>query len=249
MSGCSEQSEQTTVNTAEPLLSHEIPAAAHWSLLVRAGREVRLSARQDGVNCSTLLFAAHDRTDRLNIPDTLKAQRSARVCPPMVLMSDRGTALASITGSSSDWHDALTGHSLDEQVGAFGPSSYGVDRNAWRRSARAGLLSELRKHGRDEFDLHACVNFFSKVAIAVDERGSLEFVPGHSVTGDWVSLRTEQDVLVVMSTAPHPMDPRWAPGAVLVQVRPAAPVGADDPSATFCAESARAIEAARAVFI
>lgn len=230
------------------LLAHEIPPAAHWSVQLRAGRELRLTARQAGANCSTLLFAAHDRVDRLNIPDTLKAQRSACVRPPMVLMSDRGTALASLTGSSLDWHDALCGHSLDAHVERFGPSDYAGDRNAWRRSARAGLLAELRKHGRDELDLHACVNFFSKVAVADDAGGSLTFVPGHARAGDWVALRAEQDLLVIASTAPHPSDPQWAPGAVLAEVRPAAPVTEADPSMLFCPQSARALEATRAVF-
>ena len=90
-----------------------------------------------------LLFAAHDPIDRLNVPDTLKAQMSARVTPPMVLMSDRGIGLASVTGSSLDWHDCLGGHSLEQHLERFGPTSYATDANEWRRSARAGLLSEL----------------------------------------------------------------------------------------------------------
>jgi urea carboxylase-associated protein 2 len=236
------------VHGSGALLEHVIPPAAHWSLLMRNGRSLTLTARQDGANASVLLFAAHDRVDRLNIPDTLKAQMSGRVCAPMVLMSDRGTALASVTGPSLAWHDAITGHSRDVDVAAFGPSSYAADRNEWRRSARAGLLTELRKHGRDRADLHACVNFFSKAAVADDLRGTLSFVAGHARAGDWVTLRSEQDLLVVLSTAPHPLDPAWAPGAVAASVHPAAPWEPDDPSVTFRPESARALAAARAVF-
>ncbi|WAL68392.1 DUF1989 domain-containing protein [Amycolatopsis cynarae] len=232
---------------SEVLLSHEIPGGAAWSVLVRAGRELRLTAVEAGANCSTLLFAAHHPVDRLNVPDTLKAQMSARIRPPMVLMSDRGTALCSVTGSSLDWHDALCGHSCDAHVARFGPSAYTSDRNQWRRSARAGLLSELRKHGRGPADLHACVNFFSKAATSDDPKGSLAFVPGHAADGDWVSLRAELDLLVVLSTAPHPLDPRWAPAPVRAEVSAAPPAGEDDPSWTFRAESARALRAAREV--
>ncbi|TVT26882.1 DUF1989 domain-containing protein [Amycolatopsis rhizosphaerae] len=232
---------------SEVLLSHEIPGGAAWSVLIRAGRELRLTALGAGANCSTLLFAAHHPVDRLNVPDTLKAQMSARIRPPMVLMSDRGTALCSVTGSSLDWHDALCGHSCDPHVARFGPSAYTGDRNQWRRSARAGLLGELRKHGRGPADLHACVNFFSKAATSGDPRGSLAFVPGHAADGDWVSLRAELDLLVVLSTSPHPLDPRWAPAAVRAEVSTAPPVGEDDPSRTFRAESARALRAAREV--
>jgi urea carboxylase-associated protein 2 len=227
------------------ILDHDIPAGGHWSLLVRAGRVLRLTALDDGAVCSTLVFAASDPVDRLNVPDTLKAQMSARIRPPMVLMSDRGTALASVTGSSLDWHDCLTGHSLDVHTEAFGPSSYGTDRNDWRRSARSGLLSELRKHGRGPADLHACVNFFAKVAIGPD--GGFTHVPDHASAGDWVTLRAEQDLLLVLSTAPHPMSPDWAPGGVRAAVGAGEPYGPDDPSVTFRPESARALANAKAV--
>ncbi len=231
---------------SQPLLEHEIPGGAAWSLLVRAGRELVLTAAGPGANCATLLFPAHDAADRLNVPDTLKAQMSACIRPPLVLMSDRGVGLASVTGSSLGWHDCLGGHSVDAHVDRFGTSSYAADRNAWRRSARALFLLELAKHGRSAADLHACVNFFAKVATGDD--GSLTFVPGHSASGDWVRLRAEVDLLVVLATAPHPMDPVWAPAAVRAEVRPTAPYGLDDPSVTFRDESARALTEARAVF-
>lgn len=227
------------------LSTHDIPAAAAWSVLVRRGRLVRMTALSAGANCSTLVFAAHDPVDRLNVPDTLKAQMSACIRAPMVLMSDRGTALASVTGSSVDWHDCLCGHSVD--LSGHGPSSYATDRNDWRRPARDGLLAELRKHGRGPADLHACVNFFSKVATSDDAAGRLALVAGHATVGDWVTLRAEQDLLLVLATSPHPLDPAWTRAGVRVEIEEAAVYGADDPSMTFRAESARAIEAARAV--
>lgn len=230
------------------LVSHDIPPGAGWSLQVRAGRALRLTALGPGANCSTLLFAANDPVDRMNVPDTLKAQMSARIHPPMVLMSDRGVGLASVTGSSLDWHDALCGHSTDVHVAAFGPSSYATDRNEWRRSARSLLVSELTKHGRGVADLHATVNFFSKVATSDDETGTLMFVAEHSVAGDWVSLRCEVDLLVVCATAPHPLDARWQPAGVRAEVLAMSPPAPDDPSALFRDESARALAAARSVF-
>jgi hypothetical protein len=211
---------------SDVLLAHDVPGGAAWSALVRAGRELRLTALGDGANCSTLLYAAHDPVDRLNIPDTMKAQMSACIRPPMVLMSDRGIALCSVTGSTLDWHDCVTGH----------------------RGARAGLLSELRKHGRNVADLHACVNFFTKVAIADDTAGSLAFVPGHATEGDQVTLRSEVDLLIILSTAPNPLDPEWAPAGVRVEIRPTEASGDDDPSWTHRPESRRALQAATAVF-
>jgi len=71
----------------------------------------------------------------------------------------------------------------------------------------------------------------------------LEYVPGHAVAGDWVTLRSEQDLLIVLSTAPHPLDPAetWQPSGVRVTVVPVGAPGEDDPSRVHRAESARAL--------
>ena len=228
-------------------MKETIPGGAAWSRVVRRGNALRLEAEGDGANVSLLAYAHPQTLERLCIPDTLKAQMSARITVPMVLMSDAGRALLSVTGSSVAWHDALTGHSTDAQVRTtFGPSSYQDDRNDWKQSARTGLLDELTKHGLGERDLHAGVNLFTKVVPADDERGALTYVPGNALASDWVELRAEQDVLVVLSTAPHPLDPRttWAPSAVVATITPVGPPGADDASRTFRAESARALEQA-----
>ncbi|MFF0271192.1 DUF1989 domain-containing protein [Kribbella sp. NPDC004536] len=156
---------------------HDLPGAAAWSAPVRAGRTVTLTALGDGANASVWIIGA-DRLDRLNIPDTLKSQMSARIKPGMVLMSDRGLALATVLESTLAWHDCLTGALPDDLI-----------------------LLELTKHGFGEADLHGCINFFSKVAVAGD--ASLTYVPGHATAGDSVTLRADQDLLVFVSTAPH----------------------------------------------
>ena len=224
------------------LLTHTVPPGAAWSQQVARGRTITFTAEADRANVSLLVFAAGHRTDRMNVPDTLKAQYSACLKPPMVLMSDRGVGLASVTGSSLPWHDALCGHGLS----GYGESSYASDRNGWRRSARTGLLSELRKHGRTEADLHAAVNLFSKAAL--DGAAGLSFVPDHAHAGDWITLRSEIDLLLVLSTAPHPLDKTWEPADVRVELREAAAVESDDPSRAFRAESARALDQAGFVF-
>jgi urea carboxylase-associated protein 2 len=224
--------------------SFEIPGGAADSLRLRRHRALTLTCLGDGANVSMLIYAADNPLDRLNIPDTLKAQMSARVAAPMVLMSDMGRALASVTGSSLEWHDAITGHSLDVHIEQrHGASSYAAHGNGWRRSARAGLLDELWKHGLGVRDLHAGVNWFTRVAPAGDARGTLAFVPGHAVVGDWVTLRAEQDLLVVLSTSPHPLDPAegWRPAGVSVTVQEVAAPSGDDASRAFRAESARAL--------
>ncbi|MBC7373252.1 MAG: DUF1989 domain-containing protein [Frankiales bacterium] len=226
------------------MLHEQIPAGAAWSLTLRRGELLQLTALADNACVSLLLYPVRRVPERLCVPDTLKAQMQARLKPPMVLISDHGRALASMVASSLDWHDCLTGHSTEAHVHArYGRSDYAADRNGWRQSARAGLLDELAKHGLGERDLAPTVNLFTKVVPGDDDRGSLSFVPGYAVAGDWVALRAELDVLVVLSTAPHPLDPRsqWAPSPVDLQVSRTSTPGPDDPSRTFRPESGRAL--------
>lgn len=230
------------------LFEHTVIGNGAVSLLVGPGRSIRLTAMAPDACASTLVLSAGPTPqDRLNLPDTLKAQHSARVTPPMVLMSDLGVGLASVTGSSLDWHDVLGAHSTDLDLAEFVPTSYAQQRNARHLSARHGFLSELRKHGRSELDLHACVNFFAKLATSSDDRGSLTWVPGHSAAGDWVELRSEVPLLIIVAASQHPLDPReaWEPADIGVTVAVAEPWGDDDPSWTHRDESRRALEASR----
>ena len=221
----------------------QIPGGAGWSVTLRRGHALRLTALATDANVSMLAYAADDRTERLNVPDTLKAQMSAVVRPPMTLMSDMGRALLSVTSSSLNWHDALTGHSLDADVAArFGGTTYQSDRNDWRRSARSCLVEELRVHQLDRRDLHATVNWFTKVEPGNDDAGTLRFIPGHALDGDVVELRAEVDVLVVLATSPHPMNPdaQWRPAPVRAEVF-AVEAAADDPTCLVRDETQRSL--------
>ena len=73
--------------------AHTVPGGAAWSLRLPRAHALRLDCLADGANASMLACAAADPVERLNVPDTLKAQMSGCVRPPMVLMSGHGRAL------------------------------------------------------------------------------------------------------------------------------------------------------------
>lgn len=234
------------------LYRHDIPGGSAWSMPIRAGRLITLTALGKDANLSVLLIGS-DRLDRMNVPDTLKAQVSACIRAPMVLMSDRGLALASVLESSLDWHDALTGfaHGHDVNGNELNDlNSNELNGNSLNGNGLNGngLILELAKHGLGEVDLHGCVNFFSKVEI--DEQGGLQFLPGHAQAGDTVTLRTEQDLLLVAAATPHPMKDAEVCGvaAIRVEVALAPPPTPNDEPALLLPESARALEQTRKAF-
>jgi urea carboxylase-associated protein 2 len=224
------------------LWSDIVPGGGHWSRVVRRGTSLRMVALEDGANLSVVLYAAADKLERYNMPDSLKAQHTAHFTRGHVLMSDMGRAMACITHDTLGWHDPL-GALLDGSAmeAKYPGQHYDTHRNAMARNGRDSLLIEIGKHGLAPRDLIAPVNFFSKVS--VDEEGRFHFAPGHAKAGAAVELRFEMDVLLAFSAAPHPLDPRaeYAPAKVGLAAWKSGPAPQDDYCRGFRPENARAI--------
>ena len=217
-----------------------VPGAATWSGVLQRGAALEVEDLEGGANAALLLLDARRPTERLNVPDTLKAQHVARITTGVALYSDMGRVLASVVEDTCGWHDPLCGHGRQSDVDArFGATSFATERNAARRGAREQLVLELAKHGLGARDLAATINLFSKVT--VDERGTLEFHPDSSPAGGRIVLRADTDVLVVLNTAPHPLDRRttWEPKPIGLALRTVGPAGPDDEVRLACPENER----------
>jgi urea carboxylase-associated protein 2 len=230
-----------------PILEAVLPGGASWSGVCRRGTALTLTDLEGGANVSALLYRASDPLERYCMPDTLKAQHVSRLTAGVALYSDMGRVLASVVEDTCGWHDTITGHATAAIVASrWGALSYHDGRNEWRRSAREGLLVELAKHGLGRRDIVANANFFSKVGVGTD--GELGFVSGHSPAGSRVSVRFELDTLVVLSSAPHPLDPApaWAARPVGLRIAGVPPAAADDRVRMACPENERGFLASEA---
>ena len=217
-----------------------------WSRLLAVNQVLRIIDSSGGACVSALFFNAREPLERYNMPDTLKAQYTAFLTAGRALYSDMGRVLVSIVDDTCGWHDTITGCGDAATTGArFGEGRYQELRNGFHRNARDNFLVELGKHGLGRRDLAANVNFF--VRVSVDADGQLRFVPGNSHPGARVDLRCEMDVLVVLSSTPHPLDPatRYAPPAVELEIWRGEPAGADDACRTSRSENERGFELTR----
>jgi urea carboxylase-associated protein 2 len=212
-----------------------------WSGVIRRHTTLRTKDLEGGANVGLMAYRAAQPLDRLNLPDTLKAQYTAKLTRGHVLMSDMGHALLSITADSVGWHDPLAGHGNAALVRSkYGERTYQQARNGWYRNAHDDFLIELGKHGLGARDLVANVNFFSRVN--VDARGGMAFHIGNSSAGSTVDLRAETDVLVVLNTCQHPLDPApvYGPKPLRLSVWRTPPPDSDDYCRNFRAENQRA---------
>lgn len=223
------------------LYEETVPGGGHTSFVLKRGQTLRITDLEGGANVSLLLLNANEHSERLNIPDTLKGQHTARLTVGHCLYSDMGRVLAAITADTCGWHDSLGGV-LDaaEVREKYGAGRYQELRNGFFRNGVDNLLVEMGKWNLNLQDLLMVINLFSR--IAVDADGSFRFVPGNSKAGDYVELHAPMDTLVVLTALQHPMDPnpQYAPKPVRLNWAQAVSDGVTVAARNLRPENARA---------
>lgn len=212
------------------LWEETVQPGATWSHVLKRGTALRITDTEGGCNVGALFYNAELPVERYNMPDTLKAQHIARLTTGNVLYSDMGRVMCSITEDTVGWHDPLGGCSNARLVKAkYGDGTYQERRNDSFKNTRDSFLVELGKYGLGAKDLIPNVNFFSKVV--VDNDGRIIFESGHSKDGSYVELRSEMNVLTILNTCQHPLDPNgsYAPKPVQLSIRRVPPPGPNDP--------------------
>lgn len=214
-----------------------------WSGNIGKGKYIHFKALGEDANVSMLLYNMRDLTERYNMPDTLKAQYTAHLTKGNVLMSDNGRVFASIVEDSLGWHDSISGYTTrkltDEK---YGKTLYQDKRNDWYRSGDENFQMELIRNNLTMRDMVPCVNLFSKVY--VDEDGSMHYVNGHCTKGSTVTLRTEMDILIILSNTPNPLNESttYPSAPVTVEVYDAPEVDLLDECVNHRPENYRAFE-------
>lgn len=172
-----------------------VPACRPWSAEVRKGDVVRLVDLEGQQAVDFLCYNSSSREDRYNAANTIKLNNSIYLGKDTVLWSVRARPMMTIIEDTCGSHDTL-----------YGCCSVEIDRVRFEKEEVSGgcqqnFESELAKHGMDGTDIAANVNFFMYVPVSED--GSVAIADGLSKPGDYVDLRAEMDVLVVISNCPE----------------------------------------------
>lgn len=223
------------IDPASIVSAETIPGGWYGAVTLRRGDGLRLVNMAGTSAVSLLAWNAADTSERLNHADSIKVQWSASLRKGRVIFSDMGRVILSIVEDTSGAHDALIGGSTaSSTLAAFGPGPY--------RNARDNFVQGASKLGLSKRDIGPCVTFFAPVAVGED--GHFQWREDAHRAGDFVDLRAEMDLVVLLSNTPHPLDPAkaYAPGPVeVVRFRmPAA--AADDACRTATAEARRGFE-------
>ena len=205
-----------------------IPGGWYWTTGLATGEVLRLATSALGSSVSLACWASDDRSERMNLPDTIKVQWTTELHKGRVIFSDMGRVMLSITEDSSGAHDALTG-------GSSGGST------PQQRNTRDNMVLAAGKLGLDRRDLPALLTFFAPVR--VDSDGRFGWRAAMLAGDDWVELRAEMDLVLALSNTRHPLDPATSPVPAVTATRLAAgPVAPNDLCRTATPEAIRGFE-------
>jgi urea carboxylase-associated protein 2 len=224
------------IPAGDVVATETIAGGWYWSTLLRKGEALRIAQAHGPAAVALVCWNAKDPSERLNLPDTVKVQWDTRVQKGRVLFSDMGRVLLSVTEDSSGGaHDLLVGGSTAAANAAKYP---GVA----TRNTRDNLVLAAGKLGLSRRDIPMALTLFAPVRVA-DDNGGLGWQPDLLSSGDYVDLRAEMDVLVALSTCPHPLDPApaYTPNPIEI-TRYRAAVTADDLCRSATVEAVRGFE-------
>ncbi len=212
-----------------------IPGGWYWTARLQRGEALRIATLSGTSTVAMVAWSAAEPSERLNTADTAKLQWSAALRKGRLLLTDMGRVAFSIIEDSSGAHDAVVGPTTAASVATA------AGRDA-ARNTRDNFLAAAAKLGLSRRDIPMCVSFFAPVG--VDEGGRFVWHEGRRRPGDFVDLRAEIDLWVVLSNAGHPLDPARsaAPAAVDATIFQAATTAADDACRQAGVEAARAFE-------
>ncbi len=188
---------RTLENTAQ---DHYIPAEAPFSTVIKKGQTVRIEDTYGQQAIDTLFYNATDFSERYSNQDTMREQGAAYISTGTKVVSNEGRVMLTMTADSCGRHDTSAGAcSCESNTVRFGHGT------RYLHACRDNFVLEVSKHGMSKRDVVPNINLFMNVPI--EPSGKMTIVDGISAPGDYVELKAEMDVLLVISNCPQINNP------------------------------------------
>jgi uncharacterized protein len=188
---------RTLANTVQ---DHYIPAEAPFSTVVKKGQILRIEDTFGQQAIDTLFYNADDFSERYSSQDTMREQGAAYISTGTKILSSEGRVMATMTADTCGRHDTSAGAcSCESNTVRFGHYT------KYLHACRDNFVLEVSKHGMSKRDVVSNINFFMNVPI--EPSGEMTIVDGISAPGDYVELKAEMDVLLVISNCPQINNP------------------------------------------
>jgi urea carboxylase-associated protein 1 len=203
-----------TTSTEATLLDVEVPARAAFSTLIGPGETLSIIDLGGNQAVDFLVYDAADTAKRYSAAATIAAQRNIFLTTGSVLRTGEGAPLMTVVADTCGRHDTIGGACSKESNSL----RYG-QHTRYQHACVENFLSEGAKWGLGKRDLVGNINWYMNVPVEAD--GTLGIVDGISAPGMKIRLRSETEVLVLVSNCPQINNPcnGFTPTAVRMIVR------------------------------
>jgi uncharacterized protein len=221
--------------------TEDVPAGWYATIRLRRGEALRIVDATGRSSVSMIGWRQEDTSERINCADTVKVQWTTTLAKGRVILSDMGRVFMSLVEDTSGTHDVLVGGST--------PASTLAATGAPSRNTHENFLAAAAKLGLGLRDIPPCATFFAPVSL--DPEGRFRWDASRKRSRDFVDLRAEMNVVVVLSNCAHPLDPAGAarPGPVTLIRHRAPAAGPDDVCRTLSPEMVRAFTFTDRLFV
>ncbi len=191
-------SEQINVPNHTVLEDTVVNAGKPWSRVIKAGEYLRLIDLEGQQAIDFICYNADDPLDRYNAANTVKLNGNIYLGKGAGLWSLRARKMMTIIEDTCGMHDTIGGCCSRE----CNEVRYNVKNTP---SCQEILTRELEVHGLSERDVVANINFF--MYVPVSDNGDIAISDSRSKAGDYLDLRAEMNVLVIISNCPQKDNP------------------------------------------
>jgi uncharacterized protein len=175
-----------------------VAARGKWSARLEPGQTLTLIDTKGQQAIDFLCYSAELPLDRINIPNTVKLNKSLYITKGSKIYSDHARVMMTVLDDTCGYHDTLAGCCSCE----IDKVRYGVVKT---ESCRTNFIAELAKWAMGPSEIVSNINFFMRVPFTAD--GDIVIADGVSKAGDYVVLKAEMRVIVVMSNCPQQHNP------------------------------------------
>ncbi|KIU45942.1 MULTISPECIES: DUF1989 domain-containing protein [Bradyrhizobium] len=188
-----------------------VEAKGRWSARLDRGQKLTLVDLKGQQAIDFLCFSATMPLDRINLPNTVKLNKSLYITKGSKIYSDHAQVMMSVVEDTCGFHDTLAGCCSCE----IDRVRYGVEKH---ESCRTNFIAELAGWALGPSEIVSNINFFMRVPF--DDSGKIEIADSVSKPGDYVTLVAEMPVIVVISNCPQTDNPAagFAPTPVEVSI-------------------------------
>lgn len=181
------------------VISREIvPPGGRWSRRLETSERLRLIDLEGQQAVDFLCYSAELPLDRINLPNTIKLNRSLYISKGCKIYSDHAKVMFTVVEDTCGYHDTLAGCCSNE----IDLLRYNVKKT---KSCRSNFIAELAKWAMSPSEIVSNINFFMRVPFETD--GHVEISDGISKPGDYVELLAEMPVLAMLSNCPQEHNP------------------------------------------